>query len=143
MSSEENHEFRPERSENILSDDYEFVDRPEITPADSSTDDEEKQDLQRSQTGRSTIERRFEPIIIGDREELHRIATEFGGSSPVSRAPTNATSRLERNDTLAGVNIGDSVLDPSSPDFDIYKWTRMFVTPRSCTLFSIAITDCW
>jgi hypothetical protein len=34
---------------------------------------------------------------------------------------------LERKDTLYGVDIGDPVLDPKSPEFNPYKWFRMYV----------------
>lgn len=95
-------------------------------PTDSSTDVEETQALERSETSRSTWEnRQFEPIRSGDREELHRIASEFGGSVALARTITQQSSALERKDTLAGIQVGDDVLDPSSPDFDAYKWSRM------------------
>jgi ATP-binding cassette subfamily G (WHITE) protein 2 (PDR) len=116
MSSEK--DFGPERTENILNDE-----RPTLVAAESSTDSEEEK-IVRTQTGRSTIERQFEPINAGDREELQRIASSFGGSAALSRTQT-AASGLERRDTLAGVKLGDPVLDPENPEFDVYKWTRM------------------
>jgi hypothetical protein len=118
-------DFRPERTENILNDE-----RPALVAAESSTESEEET-IERTPTGRSTVERRFEPINAGDREELQRIASSFGGSATLSRTQTAASS-LERRDTLAGVNIGDPVLDPENPEFDVYKWTRMSVS-RSCS----------
>ena len=131
-SGEEKHEYRPERTENILNNesahnDFADAERPTMIPTDSSTDGEE-QNLERTQTSKSARERRtFEPINTGDRAELHRIASSFGGSVALSRTATNLTSRsaLERKDTLYGVNVGDEVLDPRSPEFDPYKWARM------------------
>jgi hypothetical protein len=100
-----------------------------MIPSDNSTDVEEKDALERTETSRtskSAQERRqFEPIRSGDREELHRIASEFGGSVGLQRTKTMQSSGLERKDTLYGVQLGDAVLDPSSPEFDVYKWSRM------------------
>jgi hypothetical protein len=133
-SEDEKHEYRPQRTENILSgtssddktvnDSYpeEEIERPAMLPSHSSTDVEDG-DLKRIQTSKSVRDRReFEPIHSGDRAELTRIASQFGGSVGTIRTHTGS---LERRDTLAGVNIGDPVLDPNSPEFDVYKWSRM------------------
>jgi hypothetical protein len=97
-----------------------------MLPTESSTDVERKEGLERIQTSKSAHERRqFEPIRSGDREELHRIASSFGGSVALARSMTAESNALERRDTLAGVQLGDAVLDPSSPEFDVYKWSRM------------------
>lgn len=49
-------------------------------------------------------------------------------TSARSRANSLADgSQIQRLDTLAGVNLGDPVLDPTKPEFDMYKWARMFV----------------
>ena len=88
--------------------------------------------LRRTTTTRSVREREFQPIAAGDRDELHRIASNFataGGS--LTRTSTRG-SALERKDTLYNVNIGDPVLDPSSPEFDPYKWSRMYVQNPFC-----------
>ncbi|CZR53514.1 probable ABC1 transport protein [Phialocephala subalpina] len=140
-------EFAPVRTENILSDQKEQnqdivvvgehsykadeIEQPQRFPSDSATDvDERDLYLSRTQTSKSTRERRareFEPINAGDKDELHRIATSLGGSVALARTRTGASSGLERQDTLAGVNIGDPVLDPKSPEFDTYKWLRMMM----------------
>jgi ATP-binding cassette, subfamily G (WHITE), member 2, PDR len=133
MSSEEKHEYRPERTENFLGEDskpFELIERPAMIPAESSADVEESNTMERTQTGRSTVERRFEPIHSGDRAELQRIASEFGGSVGLSRTQTRGSFALERMDTLYGIKLGDAVINPSSPEFDVYKWTRMLVMPR-------------
>lgn len=153
MSSEQDHDFRPSRTENTLNDEShethtstnmaethsgspqeethhrhreESVERPVIMPSSSSTDIEDESDLERIQTTQSVRDRRaFEPIRSGDREELTRIASTFRGDLSLARTRTRESSALERQDTLAGVNVGDPVLDPKSPEFDVYKWTRM------------------
>jgi ATP-binding cassette, subfamily G (WHITE), member 2, PDR len=140
MASTGEREFQPIRTENILnsqpsresSNDAENAHRPSMIPSHSSTDIEEKDGLERTQTSgtnytsRSAQERRqFEPIRSGDREELHRIASSFAGSVALQRTMTVQSSGLERKDTLAGIQLGDAVLDPSSPEFDVYKWSRM------------------
>jgi ATP-binding cassette, subfamily G (WHITE), member 2, PDR len=135
MASTQDREFQPLRTENILNPqssghDYaENAHRPSIIPSEISTDAEEKDGLSRiqtSRTSRSAQERhQFEPIRSGDREELHRIASSFGGSVALQRTMTVQSSVLERRDTLAGIQLGDAVLDPTSPEFDVYKWSRM------------------
>jgi ATP-binding cassette, subfamily G (WHITE), member 2, PDR len=139
MASTGEREFQPIRTENILnsqpsrepSNNAENAHRPSLVPSHSSTDIE-KDGLERAQTSgtsytsRSAQERRqFEPIRSGDREELHRIASSFAGSVALQRTITAQPSGLERTDTLAGIQLGDAVLDPSSPEFDVYKWSRM------------------
>jgi ATP-binding cassette, subfamily G (WHITE), member 2, PDR len=133
-SEDEKHKYRPERTENILnatsSDNKttngfypeEEIERPAMLPLDSSTDVDDGE-LKKVQTSKSVRDRRqFEPIHAGDRAELTRIASQFDGSVGMVRTHT---SSLERQDTLAGVNLGDPVLDPNSPEFDVYKWSRM------------------
>ncbi|KAG4429722.1 GTPase-activating protein [Cadophora sp. M221] len=103
------------------------IERPETFHNDSSTDTDEK--LERVETTRSMRDRRqFEPVTSRDREELHRIASTFSGRNALSRTNTALSAPLERPDTLAGVNIGDPVLDPGSPEFDVYKWSRMLMS---------------
>ncbi|KAI1981745.1 GTPase-activating protein [Ophidiomyces ophidiicola] len=51
-------------------------------------------------------------------------------ASILSRSPSRQradSTQLERRDTLAGVEIGDPVLNPTMPEFDFYKWARMFM----------------
>jgi ATP-binding cassette subfamily G (WHITE) protein 2 (PDR) len=122
MASDERHDYFPERTENILHDDIDRKDYPEnSSTSDGSTVYQDQ--LHRTQTSETIRRERFEPIRAGDREQLQRIASQFGGGSQISRTITNAD--LERRDTLAGVKLGDPVLDPSSSEFDVYKWCRM------------------
>jgi ATP-binding cassette subfamily G (WHITE) protein 2 (PDR) len=88
-----------------------------------TSDDEinEVEKLGRTQTSATARERQFEEIRAGDREELHRLASTLGRTESYISTP----GALERVDTLAGIQIGDSVLDPTSPNFDVYKWARM------------------
>ena len=137
MASSVDREFEPIRTENILnsqpmedsSNAIEEIPRPSMNPSGSSSDFEEKDGLERTKTSgttRSALERRqFEPIRSGDREELQRIASSFGGSVALHRTMTGRSGALERRDTLAGIQLGDAVLDPSSPEFDVYKWSKM------------------
>ena len=83
--------------------------------------------LTRTSTSRSMREREFQPIAVGDRAELHRIASTFAGAGGSLTRTSTRASGLERKDTLYNVNIGDPVLDPANPEFDPYKWTRMYV----------------
>ncbi|TAQ88464.1 hypothetical protein B7494_g3247, partial [Chlorociboria aeruginascens] len=128
MASEETQEWLPERTESGNNPEPAYaeheVEKPLAMPSDSSID--ESEELNRVQTSRSVRERRFEPINSGDRAELERIASTFSGVS-FTRTLTNVGGELERRDTLAGVNVGDPVLDPKSPEFDVYKWSRMMM----------------
>jgi len=73
----------------------------------------------------------YEPIRAftkEERPELARLASML--SRTTSRQPpseADGEKGLERKDTLAGVEFGDPVLDPSKPEFDFYKWVRMFM----------------
>jgi hypothetical protein len=95
-----------------------------IRTGSSETSDDRFADgekLRRTETSATVREREFEPIRSGDREELQRLASTLGRTESYISTP----DALQRVDTLAGVKIGDSVLDPTSPDFDVYKWARM------------------
>lgn len=83
---------------------------------------------------RSARDREFAPIRNGDREELQRIASSMHRSNT---SYSLAGDDLERKDTLADVNIGDAVLDPTKPEFDSYKWARMYVR----TIVALKNTD--
>lgn len=68
----------------------------------------------------------FEHIPSEDREELSRIASNF----PRHRAADSGVGSMggiERKDTLENVELGDPVLDPTSDQFDHYKWARMML----------------
>ncbi|KAJ5180646.1 hypothetical protein N7492_003856 [Penicillium capsulatum] len=68
----------------------------------------------------------FEHIRPEDRAELTRVASSFrrrrGTDSGVS-----GMGNMERKDTLEDVGLGDPVLDPTSEQFDHYKWARMML----------------
>lgn len=53
-------------------------------------------------------------------EELTNVATELGRTSSIFAARV----ALSRSDTLAGIEPDDPVLDPTSPQFDVYKWAK-------------------
>lgn len=55
-----------------------------------------------------------------------RSASALSQQDTPERAP-RAGQSLQRQDTIAGINPGDPVIDPTKPEFDFYKWTRMFL----------------
>ncbi|ESZ91198.1 ABC-transporter [Sclerotinia borealis F-4128] len=126
------HDYFSETSDNIFNSEFASHHQNEATQtvpstSDSSTDFDST--LLPTRTNETAREKEFEPIKAGDREELKRIASGFGGSQ-IGRSFTNNTTgsdALERQDTLAGVKLGDSMLDPSSPDFNVNKWTKMMM----------------
>ena len=76
----------------------------------------------------------YEPISPGDRETLKRLATQLSRSrSQYSQTRRNSTataagSALERQDTIAGLQLDDPVLDPNSPKFDLVSWRKYAAT---------------
>lgn len=66
----------------------------------------------------------FRRFSSGSGAELARIASAFSRPEP-SAAPED--ERLQRRDTLAGVSLGDPILDPTKDEFDFYKWVRMLL----------------
>lgn len=81
-------------------------------------------------TTHSTHELIFSPINPGNREELTRIASGLTGNGSLQRTLTGIQDeepQLERKETLAGIKIGDAVLDPRSPEFDAYTWAKMII----------------
>ncbi|KAF5864492.1 hypothetical protein ETB97_007597 [Aspergillus alliaceus] len=66
----------------------------------------------------------FESIRPENRAELTRIASDF----PLQRRATSTRASeapLQRKDTLEDVDLDHPSLDPTSGQFDQYKWTRM------------------
>jgi len=141
MADDEKKSYRPERTENILSgngdDSIEKGERPALVPAQSSSStnvelEDDVGELKKIQTSRTTrTERNFEPISPGDRAQLTRLASNFSvvGDGSMTRSSTRG-SNLTRKDTLYGVDVGNPVLDPKSPEFDPYKWSRLLVNGK-------------
>lgn len=155
MASQQGPHFLPSRTDNILADEQRTVhtssstaqtytgsfeegrprngghrdssvERPELTSCHSSTDIEDGHYLKRVQTSQSVRDRRqYEPILVGDWEDLRRAASNMDNDLKLVRTKTQNSTALEHKDTLAGIEIGDPCLDPKSPEFDIYKWSRM------------------
>lgn len=127
----ERNDYFPERSDNILNPELSSQPHDEVVQSVSSTSDSSEDfvpSLLPSRTNETAREKEFEEITAGDRQELQRIATSFGGSQ-LGRTLTNATGEndeLEKQHTLTGVKLGDSTLDPNSPDFDVIRWTKMY-----------------
>ncbi|KAJ6109197.1 hypothetical protein N7486_001431 [Penicillium sp. IBT 16267x] len=61
-----------------------------------------------------------------ERDELSRIASNFPRHRTTSSDLSGMTD-VERKDTLEGLELGDPVLDPTSGQFDHYKWARMML----------------
>lgn len=59
--------------------------------------------------------------------ELVRIASAFERVDTRETPHDGESGQLERSDTLAGIQLGDPVLDPSKPEFNFYKWVRMLI----------------
>jgi ATP-binding cassette, subfamily G (WHITE), member 2, PDR len=97
------------------------IERTGSTDTSDNDKDDEAEKLARTQTSATARERQFEPIRAGDREELLRLASTLQRTESYVADP----EALERVDTLAGIELGDAVLDPMSPEFDVYKWARM------------------
>ncbi|KAJ5082669.1 hypothetical protein N7532_011712 [Penicillium argentinense] len=95
--------------------------------AEASASSQEPERLSRSSSEALPEENRiFEHIRDEDREELTRIASNF----PRHRATDSGVGTMggiERKDTLENVELGDPVLDPTSDQFDHYKWARMML----------------
>jgi hypothetical protein len=76
-------------------------------------------------TGRSRGQY-FEPLGDNDRQTLTRLATRLSRTQSAytgRNSAANDNGDLERTDTLAGLEMGESdVLDPSSPKFDLHKY---------------------
>ncbi|KAK0325334.1 hypothetical protein LTR82_003617 [Friedmanniomyces endolithicus] len=97
--------------------------------ADGYLDSEGKEAAEKSPERDSSSEGGiFEPINVGDEAVLRRLASQLSRTqSRYSQDRRNSTagSALERQDTLAGLEVTDPMFDPSSPKFDLYKYLRM------------------
>ncbi|KAK3109273.1 hypothetical protein LTR53_017651, partial [Teratosphaeriaceae sp. CCFEE 6253] len=84
--------------------------------------------LERSSSSEDGV---FEPINAEDGAVLRKLASQLSRSqskySQSRRSSTAGNSALERQDTLAGLEVGDPVFDPNSPQFDLYKYLRMTI----------------
>ncbi|TKA74913.1 hypothetical protein B0A55_03757 [Friedmanniomyces simplex] len=101
----------------------------ETRTADGYLDSEGKEAAEKSSERTSSSEGGiYEPINAGDEAVLRRLASQLSRSQSQysqTRRGSTANSALERQDTLAGLEIGDPILDPNSPKFDLYKYLRM------------------
>lgn len=68
----------------------------------------------------------FEHMRPEDLQELSRIASNFPRHHSTDSG-VGGMEDMERKDTLAGIELGDPVLDPTSDQFDHYKWARMML----------------
>ena len=68
----------------------------------------------------------FNSIPAEERAQLKRLAT-FHRTRTDGTGVSATDTNLERKDTLAGIDFDDPRLDPESPEFDIYIWSRVFI----------------
>ena len=66
----------------------------------------------------------FRRVSSTSGHELVRIASSLSRPEP-SAVPED--EQLRRTDTLAGISLGDPVLNPNREEFDFYKWVRMLL----------------
>ncbi|PGH10945.1 hypothetical protein AJ79_05191 [Helicocarpus griseus UAMH5409] len=90
--------------------DYETESNSDRSPTDAA-------EGRRAKLGRS--------FTTDPRSELSRLASVFSQADQQQQQPP--TDGLQRRDTLAGIQLGDDVLNPSTPQFDFYKWARMLM----------------
>lgn len=64
-------------------------------------------------------------------EELTNVATKISKVRTVSNS--EARESLSSPDTLAGSKPKDPALDPTSPQFDVYKWAKMILRTADST----------
>ena len=78
-----------------------------------------RDDTYREEELQRTISQMYGGINEEDREKLRQIAS-------LRRSKTGSSSKpsLQRGDTLAGVSDDDPRLNPESPEFDVYVWSR-------------------
>ncbi|KKK17140.1 ATP-binding cassette transporter [Aspergillus rambellii] len=70
----------------------------------------------------------FEEINSERKTELARIASNFHRRSTAESGVSRKT--LERKDTIDEMSLDDPVFDPTSDQFDHYKWARMMIKLR-------------
>ena len=89
----------------------------------------EKEDISHQASSSSdTPERHFEPIHAGDPIELVHIASQIARTtSNTSRGQNEYVQALQKEVSLAPLDNRTFAVDPTSPDFDVYKWARMLV----------------
>ena len=129
MEEDERRQHGAERSENTIHDHPADYNKPQDTDIgqtpSSGTDVDSMEQLEKIRTSRSVVrQQQFEPIHSGDREQIARVASVFRTQSQATRNSTTDTN-LGRRDTIYGLELGQPVLDPESPEFDSYKWARM------------------
>ncbi|KAK5728106.1 hypothetical protein LTR17_012206 [Elasticomyces elasticus] len=65
----------------------------------------------------------YVPIITSDESVLRKLATHT--LQLIQPLSMNDGGGVARRDTLDDIHIGDAVLNPSSPEFNLNKWIRM------------------
>ncbi|KAH9821366.1 ZEB2-regulated ABC transporter 1-like [Teratosphaeria destructans] len=89
--------------------------------------DEKGQELIEEPSGAETSSSENDYILPEERENLRRLASHLSRTQShySRRTSVSANTGLERQDTLAGLELDDPALDPDSPKFDLHKFMRM------------------
>jgi len=128
VNDEASDEIRDERTRQASSATLGLSDSDTKT-ADGYLDSEGKEAAEKSPERDSSSEDGiFEPINAGDEAVLRRLASQLSRSQSQysqGRRASTPGSALERQDTLAGLEVTDPLFDPNSPKFDLYKYLRM------------------
>jgi len=79
-----------------------------------------------SEDDSSSKDRTYQPINAGDDAVLTRLASQFSRTQShySRRSSTGPEDALQKTGTIDGLELGDPVLDPSSPKFDLHKYLR-------------------
>ena len=67
----------------------------------------------------------YQPITTDQRAQLGRLASVM--STSTTKVLSNEEGRLEKLDTLEGVDTGHPALNPQSDQFDVYKWVKFLL----------------
>ncbi|RFU24160.1 hypothetical protein B7463_g12179, partial [Scytalidium lignicola] len=122
MASENRLDGPPEEERSVLNSDSEHHNGISETHGNPPVNPEYVH-LERQQTQRSVREPTYDPINVGDREELHRIATSYHDASSI-----NLTGNSEEANEFIGRSKSiDPSIDPKSPSFDIYQWIKILM----------------
>lgn len=83
------------------------------------------------QRSSSSSDKPYEPLDPSVRAQLTRLASRTQSYYSQRRSSSvnqnDDPEALQRRGTLEGLELGDEVLDPQSPKFDLYKWIRMTI----------------
>jgi ABC-type multidrug transport system fused ATPase/permease subunit len=118
---EEKLDIDPESSESDLSP-YGGPSLGDVSGDDGDDNDENEKEKQQAPHPSARNDPNYPPIMAVDRAELTRVASEIRPSVP-NTDQISSTRGMNGAAGQGGVE-SDSALDPTQPDFDIYKWAK-------------------